>query len=684
MICLSIGTVGYDKIVSSLSKVSIAEIRLDLTSLNREETINLFKTKRDLIATCRSHSLDIQECQKRITWAIMASRIKKNVGKRYLDIDYNAPTEYRQSLVRLARNYGFTIILSYHNYNSTESFERLCEIYQEALSNGAQIVKIVTNAKTIQEAARLIKLYSVYPAENLVAFSIGDNAKFTRVVAHSLGSPVIYCTEDNNINPTAPGQLTLSEAKNILSKRGYPYLISNRTLQNKVVAPASKSHAQRAILSSALAKGKTILYGYTPCADSESALNLIKSLGCKVKVEKCRIPKFKITIESKGIDQISTYLSKEEIFSKNLKSTTFNVGESGLLCRLAIPLSGLICSKSKKEKKIIIKGEGTLKNREIIGSSHSLDQFGINIHSKSGKLPLTLTGKLHGGDFKLSGKGGSQLMSGLLMTLPLCQDSSTIVVDEPTSTPYIDLTIKSIKEFGVNVSHNDFFEYKILGRQKYKSRPYFAIDGDWSAASMLLVAGVITNGIVISNLPVNSKQADEKIIEILKGCGAEIQITELPKYLVMCGDTPCLLKEDSKEDIVLGSVIEVAKPKKDLLPFEFDATNYPDLFPTLVVLALNCNGTSKIKGIERLSNKESNRAQSLLCEFTKLGAKIEIDGDWMIVHKGNLRGGLCSAHNDHRIAMAIITASLNCKDKIYLDNLNCVSKSYPDFISNFK
>ncbi len=684
MICLSIGKTGYDKIVSSISKVNIAEIRLDLTSLNREETINVFKSKKDLIATCRSYSLDINECEKRITWAIMASRIKKGLGKRYLDIDYNAPLEYRQKLIKIARLYGFTIILSYHNYNSTESFERLCEIYQEAITNGAQIVKIVTNATSIQEAARLIKLYSIYPAENLVAFSIGDNAKFTRVVAHSLGSPVIYCTEDNNNNPTAPGQLTLTEAKQILSQKSYPHLISDKKLEKKVIAPASKSHAQRAILSSALAKGKTVLYGYTPCADSESALNLIKSLGCKVKIEKCRIPKFKISIESKGIDQISTYLSKEEIFSKNLKTTTFNVGESGLLCRLAIPLSGLICAKSKKEKKIVIKGEGTLKSREIIGNSVSLDQFGIITYSKSGKLPITVSGKLHGGDFNLTGKGGSQLMSGLLMTLPLCQESSNIKVEEPTSTPYIDLTIKSIKEFGVSISNKDFFDYKIIGRQKYKSRPYFAIDGDWSAASMLLVAGVISNGITISNLPINSKQADEKIIDILNGCGAEIKITELPKYLVMCGDTPCLLKEDSRDDIILGSVIEIDKPKKELIPFEFDATNYPDLFPTLVVLALNCNGTSRIKGVERLSNKESNRAQSLLCEFTKLGANIEIDGDWMIIHKSKLNGGLCSAHNDHRIAMAIITASLNCKEKIYLDNLNCVAKSYPDFISNFK
>ncbi len=118
-------------------------------------------------------------------------------------------------------------------------------------------------------------------------------------------------------------------------------------------------------------------------------------------------------------------------------------------------------------------------------------------------------------------------------------------------------------------------------------------------------------------------------------------------------------------------------------PFEFDATNAPDLFPTLVVLALNCNGESRIKGVNRLSNKESNRAESLYSEFTKLGGSIEIEGDWMIIRGSELHGGLCSSHNDHRVAMAVITAALKIKEKIYLDDLDCISKSFPDFLKNF-
>jgi 3-phosphoshikimate 1-carboxyvinyltransferase len=294
-----------------------------------------------------------------------------------------------------------------------------------------------------------------------------------------------------------------------------------------------------------------------------------------------------------------------------------------------------------------------------------------------------IKGSINEGNITISGSGGSQLLSGLLMALPLCDKNSSIEVLEPTSTPYVDLTIQTLKDFGISITNQDFREFKIFGRQKYKAKSFYPLEGDWSGASMLFVAGAITKGVTITNLPINSKQADEKIIDVLISCGVEIKITEYPKYLVMCGDMPCAFKDDNTRELILGSKIELAKPKNQLQPFEFDATNSPDLFPSLVVLALNCNGESRIKGVNRLSNKESNRAESLYSEFTKLGASIDIDGDWMTIRGGELTGGLCCSHNDHRVAMAIITAALTIKGKVYLDDLNCISKSFPDFLKNF-
>ena len=685
MICLSIGVKGLEKVNKELSQARRAEIRLDLTNLNREETVAVFRSRKSLIATCKvSDSLPPAECKKRLLWAVLGSRTRKLRGKRYIDIDYEFPEEYRKELIDKAKRVGFKIIISYHNMETTDSAERLREIYLLSIDRGADIVKIVTRAQNIQESSRLINLYKHFPPETLLAFSIGKQGRFTRILSVTLGAPFIFCTSKPG-KETADGQYTMAEAEKFLTKRGYSMLASRKNILPAITAPASKSLAQRVILSAAWAKGKSTLYGYTPCADSEAAIALIRSLGVKVKKEKSKLPKFALKIESPGFDDIIKGLPKQKIFSKKEKSIKVGVGESGLLCRFMIPAAGYITKKSEEIDSVIITGKGSLKERVLFSDDSVLNSIGLKAETNNGKLPATITGSLTDATLQTSGKDGSQLLSGMLMSLPMCEKSSVINLTESTSVPYIGMTIKALKEFNISINNNNFEEFKIPGKQKYKNKPYIAIEGDWSGASMLMVAGAITKGVTITNLPIDSKQADEKVIEILRGCGAEVNITEYPKYFVMCGDIPFVFTEDGPDEIIMGSKIEVTKPKAPLSPFEADATNYPDLFPSLVVLALNCNGTSRIKGVERLSNKESNRAESLYSEFTKLGADIEIDNDWMIIKGGKeLHGGLCSSHNDHRIIMALITASLKIKEKIFVDDLECISKSFPDFIKNFK
>ncbi len=683
MICLSIKEGSKSNILDALSKAQMAEIRLDFTNLNREDTVSVFRSKKDLIATCRITELPPEECKKRLQWALLASRTKKGLGKRYIDLEYDSPADYRDELISSARKRGFKIILSYHNYKNTDSYERLVEILNTCKEGGADIIKLVTTAQSIQDCTRLLKLYKEFPDDKLVAFSMGKTARFSRILSHHLGAPFGYVSLETG-KESADGQFTLAEMERIINKKSYPHMVSKKTLLENLVAPASKSHAQRAILSSAWAKGKTNLYGYTPCADSEAALELIKTLGVKVHVEKCKHLNLKVEITSPGIEDISKSLSKTDLFTRSIKTVELPVGESGLLSRLLIPTAGHLVGKSKGVDEIKIVGKGTLNNRVLFNASDPFSDIGIEVVAQDGKLPAIVKGSIKDGNITLLSSGGSQLLSGMLMSLPLCEKNSIIEVREPTSTPYVDLTIQTLKDFGITINNQDFHEYKIPGRQRYKSKLFYPLEGDWSGASMLFVAGAITKGVTITNLPINSKQADEKIIDVLKACGVEVKITEYPKYLVMCGDVPCAFKDDSTKELILWSKIELHKPKNPLIPFEFDATNAPDLFPSLVVLALSCMGTSRIKGVNRLSNKESNRAESLYSEFTKLGASIEIDGDYMIVHGGELHGGYCHSHNDHRVAMALITAGLKIKESVYIDNLECISKSFPNFLNNFK
>ncbi|MDR2585669.1 MAG: 3-phosphoshikimate 1-carboxyvinyltransferase [Prevotellaceae bacterium] len=647
MICLSIGIQGVDRVKEALFKAQMAEVRLDLTHLDKEETLTLFRSKKSLIATCRMYHLSPQESKERLLWAIQGSEIRRAGAKRYIDLDYDSPEEYRHELISFAKKAGFQVILSYHNFTSTDSFERLLEIYEIAKQRGADLVKIVTTVTSIEESARVIKLYQKVPPATLLAFALNKEGRFTRILSAFLGAPFIYCSLEEGAK-TADGQYSMAEAKKILSAKGYPEIASRKGYVESVVAPASKSQTQRAILAAAWAKGESRLHHYTPCADSEAALALVQSLGVKVQMENRKGSDSTLLVKSTGIDKLAQSLPKNVVM---------DVGESGLLCRLMIPLSGLLMAKSDHIDSVTITGKGSLLKRKLFSDNRALNDMGLRVETNEGKLPAIIHGKMEGAHIKTSGKDGSQLLSGMLMSLPLCPKSTHIELAESTSIPYIDLTIKTLQEFGLTISHINFERFELAGNQTYKSNNSFSIDGDWSGASLLLVAGAICWGIVVNNLTINSQQSDEKILEILTSCGAGVEVE--------------------------GSKIVISKPTKPLLPFEADATHFPDLFPSLVVLALNCNGTSRIKGIHRLVNKESNRAESLFCEFTKLGAKIGVENDSFVVEGGELHGGFCSSYNDHRIAMALITASLNIKEEVTVDNLRCISKSFPNFINNF-
>jgi len=119
--------------------------------------------------------------------------------------------------------------------------------------------------------------------------------------------------------------------------------------------------------------------------------------------------------------------------------------------------------------------------------------------------------------------------------------------------------------------------------------------------------------------------------------------------------------------------------------FDFDATDCPDLFPPLVALAAYCKGKTSIKGVSRLAHKESNRGLTLQEEFGKMGIKIELNGDIMIIHGADkVRGARVHSRHDHRIAMACAIAALRAEGEVIIDEAMAVKKSYPDFYSDLR
>lgn len=403
--------------------------------------------------------------------------------------------------------------------------------------------------------------------------------------------------------------------------------IKPTSISGSLEAPASKSMMQRAIAIAALTKGTCVLHGYSPSNDSDAALSIAYNLGA--------------TISKNGDTVIIT-----GNFSP--RSHVLNCGEAGLGIRMFTPIASLHTNP------IILEGEGSLTTRPIHHLEQPLRDLGVDIKTNKGFVPISVCGPLQGGTAELDGSLSSQILTGLLLASPLAKHDTRFIVKDLKSKPYIDMTLQIMQDFGVEAHNADYTTFTVQGNQAYTAREY-TVEGDWSGASFLLVAGALGGSITVHNISIDSKQADLAILTAIRDAGAEISLAH--------------------------NSVQVSK--KELRAFEFDATECPDLFPPLVALAAHCKGVTKIKGASRLKHKESDRATVLQTEFAKIGTSIEVDADTMLVYGGTVSGGRIHAHNDHRIAMAGACVAILADSAIEIENPECVAKSYPDFFADF-
>jgi 3-phosphoshikimate 1-carboxyvinyltransferase len=405
-------------------------------------------------------------------------------------------------------------------------------------------------------------------------------------------------------------------------------IVAPSKIKGIVKAPASKSMTQRAIAAALLAGGESTILNPSYCDDSLAAMSIATGLGARVKP---------------GTAEISITGGEE------LKEHRLNCGESGLAIRMFSPIAALYPGE------IHITGAGSLKNRPMNMIEDALRQFGVACTSNNGFLPLTIKGPLTGGECEIDGSISSQLLTGLLMALPVTAKNSIVKVNDLKSKPYIDMTLQVLDKFGIRVINDNYSRFIIAGNQKYKAS-VFDVESDWSGGAFLLVAGAIAGEITVEGLRTDSRQSDKAILTALDKAGAMLSISDN----------------------------SVTVSKSDLKAFEFDSTESPDLFPPLVALASYCKGISGIKGAKRLIHKESNRADALVEEFGKLNIKVEVSNDYMIVTGGKVNSGKVNSHEDHRIAMALATAALGASGRVAIKDSHCIGKSYPEFFDDLK
>jgi 3-phosphoshikimate 1-carboxyvinyltransferase len=390
-----------------------------------------------------------------------------------------------------------------------------------------------------------------------------------------------------------------------------------------IEAPASKSYAQRAVAAALLAPGTSTLDGLTLCDDTEAAIRVAGALGAATEL-KGR------TLRVDG--------------GLNPRTACLHCGEAGLCIRMFTPIAALSGAR------LTLTGHGGLLTRPVDFIEAPLTQLGVRVTTHAGCPPITVQGPLQGGNADVDGSVSSQFITGLLMAAPSAARDTVLRVTNPKSTPYLDMTMDVLGDFGIRVDHRDYRAFRIPGGQRYRPADY-AVEGDWSGAAFLLVAGAVSGPVTVANLNPDSRQADRAIVDALRACGATLA-AEAGGLTVSAGR---------------------------LRGFTFDATHCPDLFPPLTALAAACDGVTEIAGVSRLTHKESNRGAALRHEFGKMGVRVDVDGDRMIVCGAVPRGAVIDSHGDHRMAMAAAVAALRASGPVLIDNPDCVAKSYPGF-----
>ena len=407
-------------------------------------------------------------------------------------------------------------------------------------------------------------------------------------------------------------------------------IISSSAISGSITPPCSKSYAQRALAVALLADGESTIGNLELCDDTRSAIRCIEALGAEV------------TLIDDSTIRVRGGLAP--------RTDRLHIGESGLATRLFTPIASL------HNQPITINGEGTILYRPISMMIDPLRQLGVEVRDGGGFLPIQVCGPMQGGEVTVDGSISSQFLTGLLLSLPMAQNDTTIYVKNLKSLPYVDMTIDTARRFGVEIAHKDYCEFFIEGNQHYTATEYM-IEGDWSGAAPMFVAGAVAGEVTVENISRLSLQADTAIIDALISAGAEVESTD--------------------------NAITVRHRR--LKAFEFDATHCPDLFPALVALAANCEGTSTLYGTERLLHKESNRAATLAEEYAKAGIEVDIDEqNIMRVRGGKIHGCTADSHGDHRIAMSMAIAALTADAPIAIEGAECIAKSYPSFFDDLE
>lgn len=407
--------------------------------------------------------------------------------------------------------------------------------------------------------------------------------------------------------------------------------VEKSKLSGVITCPPNKSYTHRAIFLSSLVNGKSIIKNVLRSRDTNATIEICKNLGAEIQEAGSNL-------KVKGIDKFDD------------GDITLDASNSGTTIRIAAAIS------AARDGKTILTGDESLRKRPMKQLMDALESLGAKCKSNEGKPPLTVIGKIKGGEITIPGDISSQFISALFIVAPRTEMGVTVnISSEMVSKPYLNATISTMKKFGVEVETIEPYRKYRIEPQEYKHAT-ITIPSDFSSVALLLSAAVLVGEEFAVKVSIGDlAQGDEVIIDILEKLGVNISLH--------------------------NNTIKVKAPEK-LLGGKFDLLNTPDLLPPLSILALKSGFPIELYNVKHARYKETDRIAILARELQKIGIKVTEKEDGLILGPPDrLKGAKLNSEDDHRLFMAFCIAGMYVGD-CTVSNPESVDVSYPSFISD--
>jgi len=411
-------------------------------------------------------------------------------------------------------------------------------------------------------------------------------------------------------------------------------------IDGEVNLPGSKSLSNRALLLAALAEGTTKITNLLESDDTRHMLNALRELGIEYILSSDKT--------------VCTIVGNAGVLNSDTSKALF-LGNAGTAMR---PLCAALCLGKGK---FILTGEPRMKERPIGHLVDALRQAGATVTylENEGYPPLEIKANgLRGGKVEIDGAISSQFLTALLMAAPLAKEDMEItIIGELVSKPYIEITLDIMKQFGVEVLHDNYKTFRIQSGQNYRAIKEFMVEGDASSASYFLAAAAIKGGTVrVTGIGKTSIQGDIAFIDVLEKMGAKVQWSDT----------------------------SVMVTRKELHAIDMDFNHIPDAAMTIATTALFVEGTTTLRNIYNWRVKETDRLFAMATELRKIGAEVEEGEDYLkITPPKVLKHAAIDTYDDHRMAMCFSLLALN-EVSVTINDPECTAKTFPSYFDVLK